>query len=674
MTCAADRPTFRLLDPIGGWDIGAVHQVVETSARLELAARRPRLSAVTPGEVAHCLLPSNLAHNGGGRWYLVADGRVLGLGPCDAAFAPLAGPVAAIDAAAVAASGPVLAVVDATSRSLLVLDGHGHRVIARHRLSWPGPGPSAVGLVTGERMADTVLVAGPGPAPDRGAVVAFDLTGRELQRWVIVTGDEIVAVGVLDSGGPSDRGPCRPQLVAVTAVENGAWREVWPLPDPVPGTTPTVAAPLCAACLDPCDPTTCVTFVEGGMCLGPAGSVRCFDHHGRQLATPDGEPPRPIAVGPPRQREGWLETGPLDGGHDHARWRRVSVDAMVPLGTTVDLQVCVVSDATDVPAAGDWERIGQLDALIQRQPPGRYLRTRLRLAGDGAETPLVRGIRFDIDPDSTAATLPAVYLEDPPAADFTERFTALFDAVVDELAGAVGAASALFDPEQLRDELLPVLLDALGLPDDPTWRPGQRRRLLARAAELTAALGTARGLVAAVETVYGVTVHVEERGADRPWGVTGRAHLGRLRLQARSRAAARLDTSALGAAPIDAFADPGAGAFSRGAHQVVVTVPWLGAPARPDHRRALEALVRRLAPAHIELTVQFAPGQFLLGGPLRLGIGTSLRGLPPGVLGGSGPHAVRLGRATVVAASGRHAGRPIALGTRSSLGLNTTVG
>ena len=56
MTCAVARATFRLLDPVGGWDAAASRHVSETGDGLTLTVDRPRLSAVDAQELARCLL------------------------------------------------------------------------------------------------------------------------------------------------------------------------------------------------------------------------------------------------------------------------------------------------------------------------------------------------------------------------------------------------------------------------------------------------------------------------------------------------------------------------------------------------------------------------------------------------------------------------------------------
>ncbi len=117
------------------------------------------------------------------------------------------------------------------------------------------------------------------------------------------------------------------------------------------------------------------------------------------------------------------------------------------------------------------------------QAPGRYLYLRLRLTGDGTATPVVHRIRLDFPRVTSADQLPAVYTQDPAAADFTERFLSLFDAAFEEADRAVERYPALLDPGGVPDEVLPWLGGLLGLAFDPGWDATIRRNLLAAAPE-----------------------------------------------------------------------------------------------------------------------------------------------------------------------------------------------
>jgi hypothetical protein len=111
---------------------------------------------------------------------------------------------------------------------------------------------------------------------------------------------------------------------------------------------------------------------------------------------------------------------------------------------------------------------GATDFLVD-QPPGRFLRLRLRLSGDGAATPVVRRIRLDFPRVTSADLLPPAFRQDPAADDFTERFLSLFDATLAELDRVIERYPALLDPAGVPDRVLPWLAGLLGLSFEAGW-------------------------------------------------------------------------------------------------------------------------------------------------------------------------------------------------------------
>src|SRR5678815_2620905 len=81
-----------------------------------------------------------------------------------------------------------------------------------------------------------------------------------------------------------------------------------------------------------------------------------------------------------------------------------------------------------------------------RSPPGRYLWLRLRLTGGAAETPSIDCVRIDFPRISLRRYLPAVFGADPIAAEFTDRWLAVFDRTLRDLEATIDAEASLFDP------------------------------------------------------------------------------------------------------------------------------------------------------------------------------------------------------------------------------------
>ena len=364
---------------------------------------------------------------------------------------------------------------------------------------------------------------------------------------------------------------------------------------------------------------------------------------------------------------GWLRTVALDSGADDCQWHRVRVDAEQPAGTVITVRLATTAGPTHRPGDEHWQALppGAVDVLV-RQPPGRYLHVKVELSGDGRKTPVVRSVRADFDVATSLDRLPAVY-QAGPAAEFTRRFLSLFDASLGELDEAIGLASLLLDPHGVPDHVLPALAARVGVRADPAWPPDRLRRLLTAWPRLAPLLGTSQGLRRLVAVVYGIDVAVEEPGRARPWGGTGHARLGQVRLFGLSRASLRLGVGRLGEALLEPDADPLAPAYGSGAYRCVVHVP-AGLPA--SQRLSLEALVRAFLPAHVSARVRYAAPAIRVGPPLAVGVATQLGRLEEGVLAGGGDRAIVLGRRGPLG-PGHSGGAPVTVGRRSVAGITT---
>ena len=350
----------------------------------------------------------------------------------------------------------------------------------------------------------------------------------------------------------------------------------------------------------------------------------------------------------------------------------------MPASTTVEVAVAT----TDGPAAGraeqpaptgawsgfppgdphpdDWfEAAPGVTDVTLRTPAGRYAYVRVRLTGDGAETPALHQVRLDLPRVTSLDDLPAVYAEDTDARDFTERFLSVFDAQLEQVDEVVARRDTLLDAAALPDDALAWLAGVIGLGFEAEMTVAQRRALIAAAPDLYRRRGTPAGLRDTLATAIGVEATVRELGPERPWGAIGAARLGAVRLFGRSRARVRLGASRLGTAPMVARGNPDDDARLAGSNRIVVSVP-------AGSRRALvERVVRSQAPAHVAATVRVdEPGTVLA--ELRLGVDTVLSAPAPAVVG-----TVRLGRSSVLA-HGR-ASAPLVLGRPLIVGSNTRM-
>ncbi|ASQ99277.1 phage tail protein I [Streptomyces sp. 11-1-2] len=653
MTCTPPPATFRLLDAYVGWDEPTggepgVDGIVgfDDPAGLRLAHRGADPEGPTRDQLLPWFPDPRLAPGCGPcGWYLLVPGerRLLRRDMCSGAFTPVwppgCDPGPPREPVSVAARGHRLAVVE--SDRVLVWRREGEQlagVIRAERPRWAALGPG-----------DDVLVACQG--------------GTDLRRFDSTGGFR----GVLRTGAPGE----------VIGLRTGPERTVWLLTDDGgrlgihrgghgrpfrPVTVDELAATL--------PPSTLTSAGEDGFCLGEKGpegpETSCFTWHG---------PPRDLA--PPATgayvTSGSYLTTLIDSGISRCRWHRVRVDADVPAGTAAAVEIVVSEDGRY--EESDWQASapGATDFLVD-QPPGRFLRLRLRLSGDGGSTPVLRRIRLDFPRVTSADLLPPAFREDPAADDFTERFLSLFDATLAQLDRVIERYPSLLDPAGVPDQALPWLAGLLGLSFEAGWDARTRRALLAAAPELYRRRGTPWALREAVRIVFGVTPVVDELATDRRWAWLREARqaggpaqgLGAVRLFGRSASRFRVGGTALGAAPLRAFGTPDSDPFTAHAHRFRLLLPAGSADVA-----ALRRLVERQAPAHTVGSVRTGGAGFVVGSRSTVGVDTAFVPLPAPVLGGA--HPVRLNRDGVLRPGPRGLRRGVGVGVVSAVGIQTQV-
>ena len=109
------------------------------------------------------------------------------------------------------------------------------------------------------------------------------------------------------------------------------------------------------------------------------------------------------------------------------------------------------------PHPGDWQRVDNQRDFLIRQPEGRYLFVRIRMTGDGRQTPRIRRMRIDFPRQTSLDQLPLVFRDSPEAEDFSERFLALFDSFLDDVDEQIARMPALLDVDGVPEGVLPWL-------------------------------------------------------------------------------------------------------------------------------------------------------------------------------------------------------------------------
>ncbi|MFC9430113.1 phage tail protein [Streptomyces sp. NPDC056987] len=532
-----------------------------------------------------------------------------------------------------------------------------------HRLAVVEPGRVLVWRRDGEQLSGVIRVRRPSlaaPAPDDEVLVACRGT-TDLRRYDSAGGFR----GVLRTGAPGE----------IIGLRTGPDRTIWLLTDDGEqllihrggrhGSFRTATLDELSAALSP---SALTSVDEDGFCLrdtGPDAEVTtCYSWQGLARTT---TPP----VTTPYVTDGSYVTTLIDSGLSRCRWHRVRVEADVPAGTAVAVRIVVTEDRRYDET--DWQTAppGATDFLVD-QPPGRFLRLRLRLSGDGATTPVVHRIRLDFPRATSADLLPPAFRQDPAADDFTERFLSLFDSSLADLDRVIERYPALLDPAGVPDRVLPWLAGLLGLSFEAGWDARTRRELLAAAPELYRRRGTPWALRKAVRIVFGVEPVIDELAGDRRWAhlrdTVGGAGpgLGSVRLFGRSASRFRVGGSELGAAPLRAFGDPDNDPLTAHAHRFRVLLP-----AGAADESALGRLVERQAPAHTVGSVRTGGAGFVVGSRSTVGVDTAFVPLPPPVLGGE--HPLRLNRDGVLRPGPRGWRRGVGVGVVSAVGVHTRV-
>lgn len=271
------------------------------------------------------------------------------------------------------------------------------------------------------------------------------------------------------------------------------------------------------------------------------------DGRGLVFSREEGEPPRQ----------------PLDGGDPRTVWHRIQLEASIPPGCRVVVELAADDDPTPPTAGwhghvfgaaegeapglprGVWvdadsevpfapplldcprvrDRSGLFTALAQRTGRatsalrGRFLHVRVWLGGTGRATPEVGALRLYASRFSYVENyLPALYHEqrfgpdaDAPAArvtpaDFLERFLGNIEGVLTPIEDRIGAAHLLTTPERVPAASLDWLASWVGLALDPSLPERRRRAMLAASAELHRRRGTKAGLEMAIDLATGGAV------------------------------------------------------------------------------------------------------------------------------------------------------------------------
>jgi phage tail-like protein len=466
----------------------------------------------------------------------------------------------------------------------------------------------------------------------------------------------------------------------------------------------------------------------GVTCAPPADTV--FDAQGYPVKEKDKIAPLLYAT------SGSYRSAALDSRRRGCVWHRVQLAGFVPERTRIDIQTTTsdveldAGELADLPAQA-WSEVvsiralerGTADALV-RSPPGRYLWLRLLLSGDGQSTPCISQIVVEFPRVSLRRYLPGVYGMDPIGADFTDRFTSLFDTTLRSVETRIDTMHELFDPASAPADkpraktpdgtptvdFLSWLASWVGITFGQGWPEAVRRAVLKRAACLFGLRGTYAGVWRLLLTFLGFEqarcegACPQMRCTPRPpncapppppcapqypplilehfrlrrWLFVGAGSLGddavlwgkRIVNRSELSGAERTGNARMGplscppdgnpATQLTSTPDPLRDPFHVYAHQFSVFVP-----ARVKRiewqRRGLERILSQEAPAHTRWQIEYVEPRFRVGVQSMVGLDSVIARVPPGMR----LNANRLGEGSVLPA---HPGRPAVSGIDARVG------
>ncbi|MFO1322807.1 MAG: phage tail protein [Burkholderiales bacterium] len=472
----------------------------------------------------------------------------------------------------------------------------------------------------------------------------------------------------------------------------------------------------------------------GAYCEPPAADPVFVDAAGAIAGPPAADA---LPLFPP---DGTWISGPLDSEIAACVFDRVELAGCAPAHTRVEIAT-VTADALltddqlaepwrwapagawrDAAAADDHPPARLSQDFMLRSGPGRYCWLRLRFIGTAHASPCIDLATVDFPRVSLRRYLPVVFGAEPVAAEFTDRWLAIFDRGLRGIEAQVDEQARLFDPLSApaapdvpaSRDFLAFLARWVGVALVRSWPLARQRRFLKHAPRVYPWRGTVAGLRASVYLFLGLDRWVDcvpapaccvpcpTRARDtgalrwrpprvvlehfrlRRWLALDHARLSDAaklwgqRIVNRSQLSGRTDIlrggasdgAQLGVTQLTMTQDPARDPFHVYAHRMSLFVP--AACARdPAVARALARLVEDERPAHVAVQTIFVEPRFRVGVQSMLGLDAviGVRARPVALDGAP------LGRGTVLTGGpggGDAAAAPHHVGA-TRVGMNTIV-
>jgi phage tail-like protein len=142
------------------------------------------------------------------------------------------------------------------------------------------------------------------------------------------------------------------------------------------------------------------------------------------------------------------------------------------------------------------------DALLH-EAVGRYLWFCVELYGQGAESPVISGIKVYLPVMSWMGYLPEVYQADAGSKSFVERYLYIFQSLYEDMEREINRLAGRFDPDVVDGGFLLWLAQWIDIDDAYIWSEDQLRRLIRDGMRLYKSRGTRQALSEMVELYLG---------------------------------------------------------------------------------------------------------------------------------------------------------------------------
>jgi phage tail-like protein len=227
---------------------------------------------------------------------------------------------------------------------------------------------------------------------------------------------------------------------------------------------------------------------------GPGGSLTAFRSNGKFTAP------------------GVYYSKIFDSNEKEMQWHRIVMDADIPQKTKIEVFFRTSNDVYDLmhirsgQSENTWSRLlsaphndlHSKDGLFLNGM-GQYLRLKIKILGDGNQTPVLREVKVYFPRLSYLRYLPITYTEDPISREFLERFLSIFESMSFDMEQNIENLTRYFDPESVDTRFLNWLGSWLAISWDENWTVEKKREFIKQAYGLYRDRGTLRGLKAMVE-------------------------------------------------------------------------------------------------------------------------------------------------------------------------------